>query len=48
MHNRDELCSESGLNITGDVFDCGSDGVPGCEWRVYNDAKAFNLEVGFI
>ena len=48
MHDRDELCSESGLHITGDVFDCGGDGVLSGEWGVYDDAKAFDLEIGFV
>ena len=48
MHDRDELRSEPGLHITGDVFDCGGDGVLGGERRVYNDTKSFHLEVGFV
>ena len=43
MHNRDELHLELGLYITGDMFNCGCDGVLGEEWRVHNDAKMFDL-----
>ena len=48
MHNRDELHSEPGLHITGDVFDDGGNRVSGGEQRVYNNAKVFNLEVSLV
>ena len=48
MHDRDELCSELGLHITGNMFDCRGDGVPGGEQGIYNNIEAFHLEVGFI
>ena len=48
MHDRDELHSEPGLDIMGNVFDGGDNGVPSCEWQVYNYTKAFHLEVGLI
>ena len=48
MHDRDELCSEPGLHITGDVFYGGGDGVLGGERGVHNDAQAFDLEVSFV
>ena len=48
MHDRDELCSESGLHITGEGCNGGDDGVPGCEWGVHNNAKALDLEVSFV
>ena len=28
-----------------DMFDCGCDGVSSREWRVHNNAEAFNLEI---
>ena len=48
MHDRDKFRSELGLHITGDMFDCGGDGVLSCEQRVHDDAKAFHLEVGLV
>ena len=48
MHDRDELHLEPGLHITGDIFNGGGDGVPGCEWGVYDDAKVFYLEIGLV
>ena len=43
MHDRDELCSELSLHIMGDMFNGGGNGVPGCEWGVYDDAETFDL-----
>ena len=48
MHDRDELHLELSLHIMGNMFDGGGDGVMGSEWQVYNNAKAFYLEVSFI
>ena len=48
MHDRNELRSEPGLHIMGDVFNGGGDGVLSRERGVYNDAKTFNLEVSFV
>ena len=48
MHDRDKLHLELGLHITGNMFDGGSDGVPGGEWRVCDYAKVFDLEVGLV
>ena len=48
MHDRDELCLESGLYITGNVFDRGGDGIPGCKGRVDDYTKAFDLEVSLV
>ena len=48
MHDRDELRSELGLHITGDVFDCGGDGVLGGERGVYDNTEAFDLEVSLV
>ena len=48
MHDGDELCSELGLYITGDMLDCKCNGVMGHEWRVYYDAEAFYLEVSLV
>ena len=36
------------MHITGDVFHCGSDGVVGSKWGVYDDAKSFDLEVSLV
>ena len=48
MHDRDKLRSELGLHIMGDVFDSGGDGVLSCERRVYDDAKAFHLQISLV
>ena len=32
MHDRDELCSELSLHVTGDMFDGGGNGVVSGEW----------------
>ena len=48
MHDRDELHSELGLHITGDMFDSRSDGIPGGEWRVHDDTKALHLEISLV
>ena len=48
MHDRNELCSELGLNIMDYILDSRSDGVLGDKCRVYDDTKAFNLEVGLV
>ena len=48
MHNGDELCSEPGLDIVGNVLDSCGNGVSSSEQRVHNDAEVFNLEVGLI
>ena len=32
----------------GNVFNAGGDGVPGGEWRIYDNTKVFYLEVGLI
>ena len=48
MHDREELRSEPSLHITGDVFDCGGDGVLGSERGVYDDAETFDLEVSLV
>ena len=48
VHDRDELCSEPGLYIIGDMFNGRSDGVPGGEWEVHNNIKAFDLKVGLV
>ena len=48
MHDRDELCSEPGLHIMGDVFHSRGDGILGSERGVYDDAEAFDLEVGLV
>ena len=48
MHDRDELRSEPGLHITGDVFDCGGDGVLGGERGVYDDTETFDLEISLV
>ena len=48
MYDGDELCSELGLDIMGNVLDDRGDGVLGGEQRVHDDAKVFNLEVGFV
>ena len=42
MHDGDELLD---LHITGDAFDCGSDGVVSGEQRVHDEAKMFYLEI---
>ena len=36
------------MHVTGDVFDCGGDGVVSREQRVYDDAETFHLEVGLV
>ena len=36
------------MHITGDMFDCGGNGVPGCEWEVHDNVKAFNLEISLV
>ena len=36
------------MYITGDVFDSGGDGIVGGKRRVYNDTKAFYLEISLI
>ena len=38
MHDRDELCLELGLDITGDVFDGGGNGIMCSECGVDNDS----------
>ena len=48
MHDGDELRSESGLYILGDMFNGGGDGVLGGEWGGYNDAQAFDLEISLV
>ena len=48
MHNGDELRSEPGLYITGDMLDCRCDGIPSSEWGVHDDAKVFDLQVSLI
>ena len=48
MHDGDELHSESGLYITGDVFDGGGDRVVSGKQRVYDDTKAFYLEISLV
>ena len=48
MHDGDELHSELGLYIMGDVFDGGCDGVTGCERGVYDNTEAFNLKVSLV
>ena len=48
MHDRDELCSEPGLHITGNVFNSGGDGVVDSEWGVHDDSEAFYLEVSLV
>ena len=45
MHDRNKLCSELSLNITGNVLDCGGDGVSSGEGKVHNYAKVLDLEV---
>ena len=45
MHDGDELCLESDLHITDNVFDGGSNGIPGSEQGVHNYAEVFNLEI---
>ena len=37
-----------GLDIVGNVLDGRSNGVPGSEWRVYNNIKTFNLEISLV
>ena len=48
MHDGDELCSKPGLHVMGDVCNGRSNGVPGGEWRVHDNTKAFNLEVDLV
>ena len=48
MHDGNELRSEPGLHITGDVFDCGGDRVVGHERGIHDHAKTFHLEVGLV
>ena len=48
MYDGDELCSEPGLYIIGDVFNGESDRVSGCERRVHDNVKAFYLEVSLV
>ena len=48
MHDRDELCLELVLYIMGDMFNGRSDGVVSSKWGVYDEAKAFDLEVSFV
>ena len=43
MHDGDELCSEPGLYVTGDVFNGRGDGVLGGEGRVHDHTEAFHL-----
>ena len=48
MHDGDELRLKLGLHITGNVFDGGCDGIPGCEKGVHDDIKVFYLEVSLV
>ena len=48
MHNGDELYSELGLDITGDMLDSGGDGITSGEWGVHDYTKTFDLEVCFV
>ena len=43
MHDRNELRSEPGLHVMGDVCNCGGDGILSREGRVYDDAETFHL-----
>ena len=36
------------MHVTGNVFNCGGDGVLGGEGRVYDDAEAFHLQIGLV
>ena len=48
MHDGDELCSEPGLHVMGDVFNSGGDGILGSEGRVHDYAEAFHLQIGLV
>ena len=48
MYDGDELRSESGLHVTGDVLNSGGDGILSCEGRVHDDAETFHLQVSLI
>ena len=48
MYDRDELCSELCLHIMGNMFNGEGNGIPGCERRVYNHTKVFDLEVSLV
>ena len=48
MYDGDELRSESGLYITGDVFNCGGDGILSREGRVHDDAETFHLQISLV
>ena len=45
MHDRDELCSEVGLNITSDMLDGRGDGVACSERGVNNYSEVFDLKI---
>ena len=48
MHDGDELCSEPGLHIVGDMFHGGGNGIVGHERGVHDDAEAFHLEISLV
>ena len=48
MHDGNELRLELGLHIMGDVFNCGGNGVMGCERGIHDYAKTFHLEIGLV
>ena len=48
MHDGNELCSESGLYISDNVFHSRGDGVVSSEWGVNDDTQALHLEVGLV
>ena len=48
MYDGDELCSEPGLYIAGDMFNSGDDRVVSRERGIHDDAKAFHMEVSLV
>ena len=48
MYDGDELHSEPGLHVMGDMFDDGGNGVASSERRVHDYSKVFDLKIGFV
>ena len=48
MHDRNKLHLELGLHIMGNMFDSGGDRVVDGKQRVYDDVKAFYLEICLV
>ena len=45
MHDRDELCSELGLHVMGNMLDGQGDRAPSHEGGVHDNAEAFYLKI---